>query len=133
MSKRVKYSIFSLLLIVGLTLVLYQPFISYFVAPKAMKSVQSIYDELSHHQLEINLERLKESRQDLFDFNDVKSIDASETLPSNLILDKKHVIGMVYVPSIEFKMPILYGATHQNMLVGGGTLKENQVMAEIKC
>ena len=37
---------------------------------------------------------------------------------------------MFYVPSIDFKMPILYGATHQNMLVGGGTLKVNQVMGE---
>ena len=102
MSNRVKYSIFSLLLIVGLTLVLYQPFISYFVAPKAMKNAQSIYDDLSYLQLESNLEQLKETEHDLFDFSDVKSIDASETLPSNLNLNKKQVVGIVYVPSIAF-------------------------------
>lgn len=103
MSKRVKCSIFSLLLIVGLTLVLYQPFISYFVAPKAMKGVQSIYDDLSYLQLESNLEQLKEREQDLFDFSDVKSIDASETLPSNLILDKKYV----YVYQAVYKEVIM--------------------------
>lgn len=61
-----------------------------------------------------------------FEFNNVKSIKVKELRLAKLNAEK--LVGIVYVPSINMKLPILHGATHENMLVGAGTLKKSQTM-----
>ena len=128
--RKIQNFLFYSVIIVGLGFVAYQPFMDYVVAPFKIDKLTEGLDDVDINE---NLNRIQslteEDEKDLFDYTDVQSISSSEIAGVHEI-DKRSVIGFIYVPSIDFKTPILYGATHNNMLAGGGTLKPDQKMGE---
>lgn len=127
--ERARNLVFYLLIIGGIIGIGYNPIMDYVVAPYQMNKLTKGIDEVD---IDANLERIKKDRsQDeiLFDYTDVQSISSAE-IASVHAIDKRSVIGFIYVPSIDWKTPILYGATHKNMLAGGGTLRPDQEMGK---
>lgn len=114
-------------MVVGLGFILYTPFMDYIYIPYKLGKEQNQVVEMKKEDFKNNLLENKDDLE-LFDFGDVSSIDINELKKAKL--DKSKVIGVVYVPSVGIKMPIMYGATHKNMLVGTGTLKPNQEMGK---
>lgn len=110
-------------LLFGIALLLYSPIMNRFIIPKQLEKKYQVYNELDPALLKRN-ETIHGGN--LFDFDDVSSVSANDI--NNAILNKDYIVGMVYVPNVDLKLPILYGATHENMLVGAGTLKANQQM-----
>lgn len=131
MSTKMKNFLFYLAIVLGITLIIYQPVMDHFVAPYMLDKLTKELDDVD---IADNLERIKKERsektdEELFDYSDVQSISSAEIAAVHDI-DKRSLIGFVYVPSIDWKTPILYGSTHKNMLAGGGTLKPDQKMGE---
>lgn len=121
-----KKKIFSIILIVvGLSIIIG----SYMLPRYGVKSAYNNAMKLDEIALQENLEKqqAKSKNEDVFDFSQVESIN--ELTPITKI-NTENVIGGLYIPSVQIKMPIMYGATHENMLNGVGTLKPNMVMGE---
>lgn len=119
-----KKKIFSIILIVvGLSIIIG----SYMLPRYGVKSAYNNAMKLDEIALQENLEKqqAKSKNEDVFDFSQVESIN--ELTPITKI-NTENVIGGLYIPSVQIKMPIMYGATHENMLNGVGTLKPNMEM-----
>lgn len=122
-----KLILFTLLGFVGLGLVSYQFVLNHFISPTQLNNAYSqSYDELSSSDIEENIKKLKDDSS-LFDFDEIESMDI---VPVNPKIKKESIVGSVYVPSVDMQLPILYGATHENMLVAAGTLKAEQEMGK---
>lgn len=113
------------LLILGLYLLLKPVYINYIYTPKKLDNSYNEALALSQEELEANRKKLEQNEEDMFDFSQVKSITELEP---NTTINKANVIGGLYIPKVNIKMPIMYGATHENMLNGVGTLKPNMEM-----
>lgn len=127
MKRIIKLTLFTLLGFVGLSLMSYQFVLNHFISPMQLNKVYGqTFDDLSSSDIEENIKKLKDDSS-LFDFDEIESMDI---VPVNPKIKKESIIGAIYVPSVEMKLPILYGATHENMLVAAGTLKANQEMGK---
>lgn len=64
-----------------------------------------------------------------FKFSSVKALDLSNV--SKAALQRKlHPIGLIAVPSVKIYLPILNGLGSDNLTVGAGTMKPDQVMGQ---
>jgi sortase A len=64
-----------------------------------------------------------------FKFSSVKALDLSNVSKSALQRNL-HPIGLIAVPSVKIYLPVLNGLGNNNLTVGAGTMKPNQVMGE---
>lgn len=128
-SKR-RYAISSfLLIIIGCTIILYQPVVNYFIAPKQLeKAYQTRLDAegIRRNVQELSTQNLEKINQN-FDFSEVENLDVLDVKPS---IRAENVIGGIYIPSAGINLPILYGATNDNLRVASATLKPDQRMGE---
>lgn len=121
-----------LLTILGCLLLFGDTTIKHYIYEKPLLEEQKIVlKEENRNEIKKQIQKNKKDsvdKKDVFDFENVKSIELNEL--RNAKLNQKNLIGIIYVPSVNIKLPILYGATHENMLVGAGTLKSNQKMGD---
>ena len=65
-----------------------------------------------------------------FDFQAVKPVSLDAVIKNQLSSTNLPTIGKVAIPSVNIGLPILKGLANENLLVGAGTLAEDQVMGE---
>lgn len=125
-----KYSITSsLLLFIGVAIILYNPIMNYWVIPKHLTKI---------HKTNLGAERIKQNRIALesksvemtdwkFDFSKVENLSS---LDARALIQTEYVIGGIYIPSVAITLPILFGATNENLKAASATLKPDQVMGK---
>lgn len=113
----------------GIGLIAYPFYLNWYVTPKNLDNVYETALVQTKEDLKSNLEELekKADEEDMFDFSQVQSITELEP---NTEINHANVIGALYIPDVNIKMPIMYGATHENMLNGVGTLKPYMYMGK---
>ncbi|AOM81736.1 class A sortase [Salisediminibacterium beveridgei] len=135
MSGKMKVFI-SVILAMGIGLIAYQPVMNYLVIPSALDDQYRYFDELTREEITVNAERFSSPDQnqdelpddERFDFSAVESVETEDLQDAKL--DHDAVVGSIVIPSVDVALPILYGATHDNMMVGAGTMKPGQAMGE---
>lgn len=63
-----------------------------------------------------------------FNYEIVSSIDMNQILNTRFSNKDLPVIGGIAIPTVSLNLPILNGVDNDNLIVGAGTLKKNQVM-----
>lgn len=128
--------IVSMILIMGIGLIAYQPVMNYVLIPSALDDQYRGFDELTREEITVNAERFTSTDSDqdefidieMFDFSAVESVETEDLQDAKL--DRDAVVGSIVIPTVDVALPILYGATHDNMMVGAGTMKPEQSMGE---
>lgn len=64
-----------------------------------------------------------------YDFDQVTPLDL-KTVSTAVTNASKDAIGMMAIPSVNIRVPILEGLANNNMVLGAGTMKPNQKMGE---
>lgn len=114
-----------LFLIIGIGFITYQPLMNYLVQLKLEKAYEN---NMSAEDLAKNLAELQKMHNDsLFNLEGIESIDASKI---NSKLDLKYVIGAIYVPSVDMKLPIMYGSNDNVLRSAVGTYRPTQQFGE---
>lgn len=120
-----------LLAVLGLVLILYQPVMNHWVGPAQLNQVYAEARGVSAEEIQQNMERhqneplTEEEDAALFDPDSVQTIQA---LAANPVINKEHVIGGIYAPSVGLNMPIMYGLSQGVLLSSAGTMKRDQQM-----
>lgn len=113
----------SLCMLIGLSLLSYQPIMNHLIGPSQLE--KAYVNNLSAEKLQANKERHDKSNDTLFDYESVQTIT---TLEANPVINTDNVVGGIYVPSVNMTMPIMYGVNHETLLSSAGTMKPNQEM-----
>ncbi|NWK72631.1 class A sortase [Bacillus paramycoides] len=130
MKRKWLYTIAGGMFIVGIGLLGYQPFYNYFVIPNQLESsYQNDYDKMTSEDIRYNLEAAKQNKE-AFDYDNVKSITELDFKEVKNELTKENIIGLIYIPDVDIKLPILYGTNQKTMMLGAGTLKLDMKMGE---
>ena len=120
-----KKFISTLLIVLGIILIL-SPFITELI----VKNINSKAD-ISKISMEDIKNNNKNSDDDTeYDFDAVKDVDIQAALKGALNYDKSKIQGIIYVPDLKIKLPIMKGLSDSNLLAGAGTMKENQKLGE---
>ncbi|MFC4600270.1 class A sortase [Cohnella hongkongensis] len=124
------YSISSIvLIIVGAALILYDPIVNYWITPRHLAKMYET--NLGAEGIQQNVVELNSQSDETitrnFDFSEVENLGA---LDVGATIQTENVIGGIYIPSVDINLPILYGATNENLKVASATLKPDQVMGE---
>lgn len=83
----------------------------------------------------ISIEMIKDNNKSYdgdteFDFEAVEDVDLQSALKGALNYDKSKVEGLLYIPDLNLKLPIMNGLTDANLLAGAGTMKKDQKLGE---
>lgn len=120
--------------LLGLGIFAYQPIMNNLVAPLAIAHAADKAYSLDGEEMQENEANLKqivmddeEKMKELFGFEDVELLG---TFNPSLTIQKKNVVGGIYIPKANINLPILYGSTNKNLNVGATTMKPTQVMGE---
>lgn len=97
---------------------------NYIVQWKLEKAYEN---NMTADELENNLANLQKQGDELFDYDEIGSIDV---LKINTNIDRKLIIGAIYVPSVDIKLPILYGSNETVLRSAVGTYRANQTFGE---
>lgn len=118
MSRRWKYSIAFLCLLFGIVFLLINPLQNYLVQRQ------------SNHYLTVSATEVDHNQQSnaSFDFLEVEEVSILDVLRAQNAEIDAPVIGTIIVPDINLHLPILKGVSNSNLLIGAGTLKEEQEM-----
>ncbi|MGF2715388.1 class A sortase [Bacillus cereus] len=128
MNKKVTYTIAGGMLAVGIGLLGYQPFYNYFIIPKQLdSSYQDNYNKMTSGDIRDNLDK---ANKDAFDYDSIKSITELDFNAVQGKLTKDMIIGLIYIPKVGVKLPVLHGANYETMMLGAGTLKPDMKMGE---
>lgn len=115
-----------LLLLAGIILAGTELYKRYIYVPKKMEDTYKEAMQIDKDEMKNNLAELEANAEDdAFDFSQVEMITEVDPVTE---INKKNVIGGLYIPDVGVKMPIMYGTTHQNMLAGVGTMKKSMTM-----
>lgn len=127
MNEAVRKWLVGLLIVAGVSIMAYPAVVNNIITPyKLGKEYKNTMSEVSADDIKSNLEERDED-EDVFDFDDVKSL---ETVIANPVINKKDVIGGIHIPIAGVNLPIMYGATNANMNVASGTMKKSQEMGK---
>jgi|LGVE01.1.fsa_nt_gb sortase A len=110
-------------IIIGIIFVGVQPLMRYVISPyllnKQYQEAFKINDDTIKKNTEIN-------EKDVFDFDSIEEL--SFNTGREIDLDK--IMGEIMIPSVTVHLPILYGTTNENLSVGVGTMKKDQIMGQ---
>lgn len=119
------------LLVVGLVLMLYQPVMNHVIGPAQLTKVYA--NNLTAEDIQENTERheraeyTEEEAAELFD---PESVETITTLSANPTINRDHVVGGLYAPSVGMMMPIMNGLSQDVLMSSAGTMKRGQKMGE---
>lgn len=118
-----------ILIIIGIIL-LSTPFLTEQIIKYHKKN--TVMEKISNEEIISNIEALNEnvdSRED-YDFDLIQDVDIMSVIKGSLNFDKKLVIGLLLIPDLDMDLPILKGITDANLMVGAGTMRQDQVMGK---
>lgn len=125
--KHIKKWLIPILVIAGLGLIAYPYIMDNFISPKKLdKGHEEAMELVNADEMRDNLDRLR-GNEDGFNFDEVELLGDTDVDP---YINKENVIGGIYIPSVQVNMPIMYGATNENLRSAVGTMKPEQVMGE---
>jgi len=94
----------------------------------------------NNNELKENNNELKENNNELkengnksnitFDFNEVENISFNDVVEANLNKEELPIVGVIDIPSVNLKLPIMKGVGKSVLASGAGTMKENQEMGK---
>ncbi|MFD0961128.1 class A sortase [Paenibacillus chungangensis] len=124
------YNVLSImLLLIGGGLIAYKPIMDYWVTPKHLDTLYQT--SLGAEGIKQNMEKLhvqyEQVKVEAFDFSEVESLGF---LDEKATIQTENVIGGIYIPSVDINLPILYGATNENLKAASATMKPEQAMGE---
>lgn len=133
-----KKLIAALLIIIGLLLVFSNQLNDYYIQAKQEKITEAIH--------QVSAETLKENKNssvpnsqasNLYDFSQVRPLGINATIDDimkrkeeNRNFAEDYMIGILRVPEIGMDIAILKGVLNDNLLLGSGTVREDQKMGE---
>lgn len=65
-----------------------------------------------------------------YDFEEVQSLSIWDVLNTQTSVNDLPVIGSIYIPNVDMKLPIIKGVGKSALAAGAGTMKPEQVMGE---
>lgn len=126
MNKRKKRTILiSVIIIIGILLIS-APFIMNKITEWRLRNVNNELNSIIDK--EDMLENL--NRKASFNYDEVTSISTASANADISDVDKKNLIGRITVPSINMDLMVFKGLSNRNLLVGAGTMREDQIMGE---
>lgn len=111
-----------LMLIVGLALI-FNNQIKYFLI--GLNSNQYHTSKISADDVEKN-KKIKGN----FNFDEVESLSTEAVLRAQMDKQKLPVIGGIAIPELDLNLPIFKGVSNTNLILGAGTMKEDQEMGK---
>lgn len=63
-----------------------------------------------------------------YNSSSINDVDITSIIKNNAKIDKKFVVGIITIPDLNIKLPILKGLTEANLLAGAATMKSDQAM-----
>lgn len=60
----------------------------------------------------------------------IEDYDAMTAIMHIPEIDKKYIIGQIFIPEIDMNLPIVKGVTNSNLMLGAATMKLDQKMGE---
>ncbi|MFI8706080.1 class A sortase [Bacillus sp. NPDC077411] len=128
MKNKFLYVLIGLIFVTGIGLIVYQPLFNYYVIPKQLeKSYEENYNKVTTNEIKENVYN-SSKKVNAFDYDSVQSVDEFDFNSVKGKLDKNMIIGLIYIPNVHIKLPILYGTNYETMMLGAGTLKPNMTM-----
>lgn len=118
MSRRFNYTLAFVLILVGIGFLLITPLQNYLVQRQ------------SNHYLTVSATEIDTNQQanTSFDFLEVEEVSILDILRAQNAEIDAPIIGNIIVPDVDLHLPILKGVSDSNLLIGAGTLKEEQEM-----
>ena len=94
--------------------------------------VEKTTEKYKVHQVTPEQIKKNEKQEDVsFDFKDVVSLDLETVVSSRFIgYQTAYTIGGIAMPEIGLNLPILKGVDNYSLIVGAGTMKEDQKMGK---
>lgn len=119
--KKKKRLLFIIILLLGISIAL-TPFIMNKINEWRIKNLNAqLNSQIDNSEMLGNL-----NEKASFDYGEVESISNVTSVDMN----KKNVIGRITAPSINMDLMIFKGLYNKNLLVGAGTMREDQIMGE---
>lgn len=113
-------SLSTVLIVLGLSLVLGQAFLTYVVQPRWIASAASSAYRVDESDIKNNIERTQG-----VEIEEITQLPVW-SLPEKV--DSTDVVGFIAIPSVGLSLPILSGTTNKNLQLGATTMKEDQRM-----
>lgn len=119
----------SIALIVLGVLIILTPFIRDMIVENFSKSID--LEEISLEDIRDNNEKLGQSDlEEDFNFSNVDDVGLEESIRGAMNFDPSKIKGLLYVPSLKMKLPIMEGLSDASLMAGAGTMKKDQVMGQ---
>lgn len=110
----------TILLLVGLALIFNEPIKGWLVQMNQDAKISKISPEI--------IEKANKSKGD-FDFSKVKSIDMAQ-IGKSTANNTAQTLGVLAIPGVKMRLPILKGLSDAAMSSGGGTMRPDQKMGK---
>lgn len=111
-----------LLLLLGLLLIFHQPIKNFLLT---QISNQYSIAQVTPEEIESN-----QANEASYDFNAVESVDFKSVINARLNPEQVSIVGGIAIPTVNLNLPILLGLSNYAVMVGAGTMKEEQKMGE---
>lgn len=108
-------------MIVGVLFLLAQDKIGQHIIEKDQVTVSNVKKEVLHQNLEAPVS---------FNGHNVQALSISELLLSQKNPETYPTIGLISIPDVNIKLPVFKGLASAPLMIGAGTIKENQVMGK---
>lgn len=128
--KRPTWSIYIgiILLVVGISLVAYNPIMVHFVQPKVLENEHAkTFEQVDKEQIAKN--KKEAEKEATYDFGEVELLTTS-LANVNPKINPDIVAGEIMIPAVDLHLPIVYGTTNENLLFASTTMKKGQQMGE---
>ncbi|MFD2254420.1 class A sortase [Lactococcus formosensis subsp. bovis] len=88
--------------------------------------------QLSKEQIQANVKKVNqsESKEDSNEAQEVRPLTTEELLKNKVDNKELDTIGVLSLPDVSIKLPILDGVTYETMMYGAGTIKGDEVMGQ---
>lgn len=122
MVKKRKLKVSNILILLGLVIIVLNVLFIVFLEPYLLERQISKAWDLSEKDIQENNQRIFETSE-----LNLELIDSTEI---NENIDNTKVVGYVSIPNVDLSLPILRGATSQNLDVSATTILENQILGK---
>lgn len=88
--------------------------------------------QVSEEQIQANIKKVNqpESKEDSNEAQEVRPLTTEELLKNKVDNKELDTIGVLYLPDVGIKLPILEGVTYETMMYGAGRIKGDEVMGQ---
>lgn len=120
--KNRKIKLSNVLILLGVIIISLNVFFIVIIEPILMSmKIEDIWN--------IDAKEIKANNQRIFESSDIQ-LEVLDTSEIKIDLNNQKVVGFISIPNVDLSLPILRGATSENLDISATTILENQVMGE---